>query len=150
MTPLVAATVVFGDVVGSRDDPGTPEFLRALRDDLEAAYGKGRLAPSGFTQGDELQLLLAPGYDPFQAVLRAALRPDARGIRWAIVGGDVLAGTGPAPAPTGPAPRPSGGGRPSLPPASSSSARRPVGSACLRGRETRAPTRSWTSWDRSS
>jgi RNA polymerase sigma factor (sigma-70 family) len=103
MTPLVAATVVFGDVVGSRDDPGTPEFLRALRDDLEAAYGKGRLAPSGFTQGDELQLLLAPGYDPFQAVLRAALRPDARGIRWAIVAGDVLAGTGPATERTGPA-----------------------------------------------
>jgi RNA polymerase sigma factor (sigma-70 family) len=103
MTPLVPATVVFGDVVGSRDDPGTPEFLRALRDDLETAYGKGRLAPAGFTQGDELQLLLAPGSDPFQAVLRAALRADARGIRWAIVAGDVLAGTGPATERTGPA-----------------------------------------------
>ena len=103
MTPLVPATVVFGDVVGSRDDPGTPEFLRALRDDLEAAYGSRRLAPSGFTQGDELQLLLAPGADPFQAVLRAALRSDARGLRWAIVAGDVLAGSGPATERTGPA-----------------------------------------------
>src|SRR3954462_7061587 len=103
MTPLVAATVVFGDVVGSRDDPGTPEFLRALRDDLEAAYGKGRLAPAGFTQGDELQLLIAPGVDPFQAVPRPALGPDARGIRWAIVAGDVVAGTGPATERTGPA-----------------------------------------------
>jgi RNA polymerase sigma factor (sigma-70 family) len=103
MTALVPATVVFGDVVGSRDDPGTPEFLRALRDDLEAAYGSRRLAPSGFTQGDELQLLLSPGADPFQAVLRAALRTDARGLRWAIVAGDVLTGSGPATERTGPA-----------------------------------------------
>jgi predicted DNA-binding protein (UPF0251 family) len=103
MTALVPATVVFGDVVGSRDDPGTPEFLRALRDDLEAAYGTQLLAPVGFTQGDELQVLLAPRSDPFQAVLRAALRADARGIRWAIVAGDVLAGSGPATERTGPA-----------------------------------------------
>jgi RNA polymerase sigma factor (sigma-70 family) len=103
MTPLVPATVVFGDVVGSRADPGTSEFLRALRDELEAAYGAGRLAPSGFTQGDELQLLLSPGSDPFVAVLRAALRADARELRWAIVGGEVLAGSGPATERTGPA-----------------------------------------------
>src|SRR4051794_37315302 len=103
MTPLVPATVVFGDVVGSRGDPGTTEFLRALRDDLEAAYGPRRVAPSGFTQGDELQLLLAPGADPFQAVLRAALRTDARGFRWAIVAGGVLPGSGPATGGPGPA-----------------------------------------------
>src|SRR3954447_25186572 len=103
MTPLVPATVVFGDVVGSRGDPGTTEFLRALRDDLEAAYGPRRVAPSGFTQGDELQLLLAPGADPFQAVLRAALRTDARGFRWAIVAGGVLPGSGPATERSGPA-----------------------------------------------
>jgi RNA polymerase sigma factor (sigma-70 family) len=103
MTPLVPATVVFGDVVGSRADPGTSGFLRALRDDLETAYGSRRLAPSGFTQGDELQLLLGPGADPFQAVLRAALRADARGLRWAVVSGDVLPGSGPATERTGPA-----------------------------------------------
>jgi DNA-binding CsgD family transcriptional regulator len=103
MTALVPATVVFGDVVGSRSDPGTTAFLRGLRDELEAAYGSQRLAPSGFTQGDELQLLLAPGADPFDAILRAALRADARGIRWAIVGGQVLSGTGPATERTGPA-----------------------------------------------
>lgn len=103
MTPLAPATVVFGDVVGSRRDPGTSEFLRALRDELETAYAGRKLAPSGFTQGDELQLLLAPGADPFQAVLRAALRADSRAVRWAVVAGDVLAGTGPATERTGPA-----------------------------------------------
>src|SRR5262245_59688422 len=103
MTPLVPATVVFGDVVGSRHDTGTSEFLRGLRDELETAYGTQRVAPSGFTQGDELQVLLAPGADPFQAVLRAALRPDARGLRWAIVAGGVLPGSGPATERTGPA-----------------------------------------------
>src|SRR4051794_1223092 len=103
MTSLVSATVVFGDVVGSRADPGTTEFLRALRDELELAYSNRRLAPSGFTQGDELQVLLVPGTDPFQAVLRAALRADARGLRWAIVGGEVLPGSGPATERTGPA-----------------------------------------------
>src|SRR5262245_23242862 len=103
MTPLVPATVLFGDVVDSRADPGASAFLRALRDELEAAYGSRRLAPAGFTQGDELQLLLAPGADPFIAVLRAALHPEARELRWAVVAGDVLAGTGPATERTGPA-----------------------------------------------
>ena len=40
MTPLVPATVLFGDVVDSRADPGASAFLRALRDELEAAYGE--------------------------------------------------------------------------------------------------------------
>ena len=53
--------------------------------------------PSGFTQGDELQGLLAPGADPFTAVLRAALHPDARELRWAFVAGDVEPGPGPPP-----------------------------------------------------
>src|SRR3954449_10866677 len=145
MTPLVPATVVFGDVVGSRGDPGTTEFLRALRDDLEAAYGPRRVAPSGFTQGDELQLLLAPGADPFQAVLRAALRTDARGFRWAIVAGGGGAGAGAAAGGAGravlraPAPPPRarrrrdgalGAGiprRPRAPRASQDAARRPRG-----------------------
>ena len=103
MTPLVPATVLFGDVVDSRADPGASAYLRTLRDELEATYGAGGLAPAGFTQGDELQLLLAPGADPFAAVLRAALHPDARELRWAIVAGDVLAGSGPATERTGPA-----------------------------------------------
>jgi DNA-binding CsgD family transcriptional regulator len=103
MTPLVPATVLFGDVVDSRADPGASAFLRALRDELEAVYGSRRLAPAGFTQGDELQLLLVPGADPFLAVLRAALHPDARELRWAVVAGGVQPGTGPATERTGPA-----------------------------------------------
>ena len=50
----------------------------------------------GLTQGDELQLLLAPGADPFRAVLRAGLHPDALPMRWAIVAGGIDPGSGPA------------------------------------------------------
>ena len=98
------ATVVFGDVVDSRRDPGSAQFLRALREDLDAAYpGAERLAGFAFTQGDEIQGLLAPGADPVCAILRAALRPDARTIRWAVVAGGVEPGSGPATERTGPA-----------------------------------------------
>jgi predicted DNA-binding protein (UPF0251 family) len=97
-------TVLFGDVVDSRRDPGSSAWLRALRADLDAAYPRGeRLASFGFTQGDEIQGLLAPGADPFRAVLRAALHPGARDLRWAIVSGHVEPGTGPATERTGPA-----------------------------------------------
>jgi len=98
------ATVLFGDVVDSRSDLGSSAWLRALRADLDAAYPRGeRLAAFGFTQGDEIQGLLDPGADPFRAVLRAALQPDARDLRWAIVAGTVEPGTGPATERTGPA-----------------------------------------------
>jgi predicted DNA-binding protein (UPF0251 family) len=101
---LPTGTVVFGDVVGSRRDAGSTEFLRRLREELEGAYAReARLAPFGFTQGDELQGLLAPGVDPFPIVVRAALRPDTRPMRWAVVAGMVDAGTGPATERTGPA-----------------------------------------------
>jgi len=104
MTAMAMGTVLFGDVVGSRRDPGASVWLRALRADLDAAYPRGqRLAGFGFTQGDEIQGLLAPGADPFRAVLRAALSPDARELRWAIVAGPIDPGTGPATERTGPA-----------------------------------------------
>lgn len=103
MTALVPATVLFGDVVDSRRDAGAAAFLRALRDDLDAAYGAERLAPAGFTQGDEIQLLLAPGADPFRGVVRAALHADARALRWAVVAGEVDRGAGPATERNGPA-----------------------------------------------
>lgn len=104
MTAAPRGTVLFGDVVDSRRDPGSSAWLRALRADLDAAYPRGeRLAAFGFTQGDEIQGLLAPGADPFRAVLRAALHPDARDLRWAIVAGAVERGTGPATERTGPA-----------------------------------------------
>jgi hypothetical protein len=98
------ATVVFGDVVDSRSDPGSAGFLRALRDDLDAAYpGRERLAGFAFTQGDEIQGLLAPAADPILVVLLAALRPDTRTIRWAVAAGEVEPGIGPATERTGPA-----------------------------------------------
>jgi len=104
MTTRPAGTVLFGDVVASGRDPGSTAWLRALRTELDATFpGARRLAPFAFTQGDELQGLLAPTEDPFVAVMRAALEPDARALRWAIVWGDVDPGTGPATERTGPA-----------------------------------------------
>jgi hypothetical protein len=103
VTELQPAIVVFGDVVDSRRDPGASAFLRSLRDELDLAYAHERLAPAGFTQGDELQLLLAPGADPFLAVVRAGLHPEARELRWAIVAGFVEPGSGPATERNGPA-----------------------------------------------
>jgi predicted DNA-binding protein (UPF0251 family) len=96
--------VLFGDVVDSRRDPGATAFLRALRVELEGAYPRRqRLAAFGFTQGDELQGLLAPDADPFVALVRAGLHPDAREMRWAVVAGEVERGRGPATERTGPA-----------------------------------------------
>ena len=97
MTASFAGTVLFGDVVDSRSDPDSTAWLRALCGELELAYPRDqRLASFAFTQGDELQGLLAPDADPFRSVLLAALRPDAREMRWAIVAGDVDPGSGPA------------------------------------------------------
>jgi hypothetical protein len=103
MTDFQPGIVLFGDVVGSRRDPGSTAFLRSLREELDAAFANDRLAPAGFTQGDELQLLLRPDADPFPAVLRAGLHPDARELRWAIVAGLVEPGSGPATERSGPA-----------------------------------------------
>ena len=100
---MLPATVLFGDVVDSRRDPGASAFLRSLREDLDASTAHERLAPAGFTQGDEIQLLLVPGADPFRILVRAALHPAARGLRWAVVAGLVEPGTGPATERTGPA-----------------------------------------------
>ncbi len=96
--------VVFGDVVASRRDPaGSTAWLRALVAELDAAYAGARLAPFDFTQGDELQGLLRPAADPLLAVLRAALHPQARPMRWAVVIGVVEGGSGPATQRAGPA-----------------------------------------------
>ena len=96
--------VLFGDVIGSRKDrPGSAAWLRDLVSELDDAYGGQRLAPFGFTQGDELQGLLEPPADPLVAVLRAALGPAARPIRWVCIAGPVDPGEGPATQRTGPA-----------------------------------------------
>jgi DNA-binding NarL/FixJ family response regulator len=100
-----AALVLFGDVVRSRrDSAGATAWLRTLAADLAAAYPAGDvLAPFEFTQGDELQGLLAPTADPLRAVLRASLHPDAVTMRWVVVAGVVDPGRGPATQRSGPA-----------------------------------------------
>jgi RNA polymerase sigma factor (sigma-70 family) len=93
----VPALVLFGDVVNSsRDRIGTTEWLRGLVDELDVAYEGRRLAQFDFTQGDEIQGLLKPDADPIEAVLRAALGPSARPVRWVAIRGPVDPGEGPA------------------------------------------------------
>jgi DNA-binding CsgD family transcriptional regulator len=101
----VNGIVVFGDVVRSRRDaPASTAWLRALATELETAYPEAdRLAEFEFTQGDELQGLLAPGVDPFGVVLRAGLHPERLPMRWVVVAGEVDPGRGPATQRTGPA-----------------------------------------------
>jgi hypothetical protein len=101
----VNGIVVFGDVIRSRRDaPASTAWLRALAAELDEAYPPvERLADFEFTQGDELQGLLAPGVDPFGIVLRAGLHPDRLPMRWVVVAGAVDPGSGPATQRTGPA-----------------------------------------------
>lgn len=101
----VLATVLFADVIRSRRDPtAATEWLRTLRTDLTVAYPAAELlAPFEFTQGDELQGLLASSADPVRAVLRAALHPAPVAMRWVVVAGEVDAGHGPATQRSGPA-----------------------------------------------
>jgi predicted DNA-binding protein (UPF0251 family) len=94
--------VMFADVVASRKDaPGAADWLRWLVGELDGRYGDKRIAPFGFTQGDELQGLLRIEADPLTAILIAALAPDARPIRWAVVHGGIHTGKGPATERTG-------------------------------------------------
>jgi DNA-binding CsgD family transcriptional regulator len=97
-----AGIVMFGDVVASRKDAaGSAEWLRWLVGELDERYGDKRIAPFGFTQGDELQGLLRIDADPLTAILVAALAPGTHPIRWAIVHGGIHAGRGPATERTG-------------------------------------------------
>ena len=94
--------VLFGDVAESRADSArATAWLRTLSRELDRHYAGERLAPFGFTQGDELQGLLATTADPTAAVLRASLHPHAMAMRWVIVAGRVEAGRGPATQRTG-------------------------------------------------
>ena len=100
------ALVLFGDVVGSRrDSAGSTAWLRELVAELDTAYAPETLAPFGFTQGDELQGLLEADADPIAAVLRAALGPEGRRMRWVVVRGPAdpdATGDAPATERTGP------------------------------------------------
>ncbi len=99
------ALVLFGDVIRSRRDAtAATAWLRVLAADLATAYpAETVLAPFEFTQGDELQGLLAVRADPTIAILRAALHPKAVAMRWVVVAGDVDPGRGPATQRSGPA-----------------------------------------------
>jgi DNA-binding CsgD family transcriptional regulator len=102
---MVYAIVLFGDVIRSRrDSSGSTAWLRTLVEELETAYpATERLADFEFTQGDEIQGLLVTSANPLAAVMRAALHPDLRRMRWVVVAGEVDAGSGPATQRTGPA-----------------------------------------------
>jgi DNA-binding CsgD family transcriptional regulator len=94
--------VVFGDVATSRRSAArSSSWLRTLAKELDRQYAGERLAPFGFTQGDELQGLLASTADPFAAIIRAWLHPDAFRMRWAVSLGAVDPGRGPATQRTG-------------------------------------------------
>ncbi len=97
--------VLFGDVIRSRRDaPAATGWLRTLAADLNEAYpASERLAAFEFTQGDELQGLLAPGANPLTAILRGSVHADARPMRWVVVAGEVDRGRGPATQRSGPA-----------------------------------------------
>ncbi|MEO8571323.1 MAG: sigma factor-like helix-turn-helix DNA-binding protein [Chloroflexota bacterium] len=97
--------VLFGDVIRSRDDaPAATAWLRTLAADLTAAVPAAeRLADFEFTQGDEIQGLLAIHADPIAVVLRAVLHPEALPMRWVVVAGTVDPGQGPATQRSGPA-----------------------------------------------
>jgi DNA-binding CsgD family transcriptional regulator len=101
----VPALVLFGDVIRSRrDSVAATAWLRILTADLGAAYPTSDvLAPFEFTQGDELQGLLAPTADPMKAVLRASLHAEAMPMRWVVVAGEIDPGRGPATQRSGPA-----------------------------------------------
>ncbi|HUQ79313.1 MAG TPA: sigma factor-like helix-turn-helix DNA-binding protein [Patescibacteria group bacterium] len=90
--------VLFGDVIRSRSDaPAATAWLRTLASDLTSSVpSDDRLAPFEFTQGDEIQGLLAPGADPIAVVLRAILHSEALPMRWVVSAGDVDPGHGPA------------------------------------------------------
>ncbi len=97
--------VLFGDVVASRRAAvAATSWLRTLTAELTTSYADDeRLAPFEFTQGDEIQGLLAPAADPTRAVLRASLHPQRHDMRWVIIRGDVDPGMGPATQRSGPA-----------------------------------------------
>jgi len=101
----VPALVLFGDVIRSRREPiAATAWLRVLTADLAGAYAAADiLAPFEFTQGDEIQGLLARPADPIRAVMRATLHPEAVKMRWVVVAGEIDPGHGPATQRSGPA-----------------------------------------------
>jgi DNA-binding NarL/FixJ family response regulator len=101
----VNGIVLFGDVVRSRRNAGAATaWLRTLTDELGDVYPADlRLARFEFTQGDEVQGLLAPDADPLAGLIRSWTHAEALTMRWVVVAGGVDPGRGPATQRTGPA-----------------------------------------------
>ena len=104
MTTMIPATVLFGDVVDSRRDPGASAFLRSLREELDASTAQRAPRAGRVHPGRRDPAPPGAGRRPVpDRAPCAALHPDARGLRWAVVAGFVEPGTGPATERTGPA-----------------------------------------------
>jgi hypothetical protein len=89
------ALVLLGAVAGShRNRAGESAWLLELTAALQEACGELRLAPFALTPDDEVLGLLTAGADPLAAVLRAALGPGGRAVRWVCVWGAVNPGEG--------------------------------------------------------
>ena len=105
MTASFAGIVLFGDVVDSRSGPRrdglAADAARRARGGVPA-----RPAPrarSSSPRATSSRACSRPAPTRSRAVLRAALHPDARRVRWAIVAGDVDPGSGPGDRAHGPA-----------------------------------------------
>ena len=90
-------TVIIGDVINSgRDRAGSVSSLTKMAGQLNSLWAKDLLAKFEFTSGDEIQGLLTPQADPFRVILAASLEATVPPMRWAVVFGEVLPGTGSA------------------------------------------------------
>lgn len=76
---------LLGEAVGPRRDPRSSRgWLARLGHELDDDYGDERMLPFAAAGGVELRGLLRVTADPLAAVLRGALGPEARRMRWAI------------------------------------------------------------------
>ena len=99
----ISAIVFDGDVINSRSQPSTLDWLDELCAEWNEALAADIAADFKRTKGDEVQGLLRPVADPLAVWLRYALAPDALPMRWALVAGPVFEHAGPATDGDGPA-----------------------------------------------
>lgn len=85
MSEASLGIALLGEAVGPRRDPRSSRgWLARLGHELDDHYGDERLLPFAAAGGVELRGLLRVTADPIAAVLRGALGPEARRMRWAI------------------------------------------------------------------
>jgi RNA polymerase sigma factor (sigma-70 family) len=79
------AIALLGEAIGPRRDPRSSRgWLARLGHELDDHYADELLLPFAAAGGVELRGLLRATADPLAAVLRGALGPEARRMRWAI------------------------------------------------------------------